>query len=60
MYEIVSGSLPFLEYRSGSEIIKAVRSGVRPSFQRDGVECSHPYTELIMKVSDPLPAYIVS
>ena len=51
MYELISGSLPFLEYRSGSEIRKAVLSGVRPSFQRDGVECPFPYAELLMKVS---------
>ena len=52
MYELISGTLPFLEYRSGSEIRKAVRSGVRPSFQREGVECCHPYAELLMKVND--------
>lgn len=54
MYELISGTLPFLEYRSGSEIRTAVRSGVRPSFQREGLECSYPYAELLMKVNKNL------
>ena len=51
MYELLTGCLPYLEYRSSSEIKKAIQTGVRPDFRKEGYRLSFPYAELLMNVS---------
>ncbi|XP_047142009.1 leucine-rich repeat serine/threonine-protein kinase 1 isoform X1 [Hydra vulgaris] len=49
LYELVSGNRPYKEYRSPSEMKRAVQRGVRPSLYKDKIDLKMPYIEELMK-----------